>query len=176
MRAAERKPSFFLSSESPGETIMTPRQKNSAAAFNFIAQHGAELAVWYGPVLEAVGGPPPYTRQVAVAHEAGHVAVGLTLGGIFKHTSVYQDQPRRWCGWTEVMWPNAGPERIVDVLEEPIEALHSVLYRIAGFVGEEAAGLDHPASSPDEVFLTVKTCATVAHYTGGSTPTPCWNA
>jgi hypothetical protein len=143
---------------------MTPQQKNDAAASGFMAQHGADLAAWYGPVLEAAGGPPPFTRDVAIAHEAGHAIVGMTLGGIFKHVSVYADSKRRWCGWTEVEWPGVDSERVVNVLSEPVEALHSLLHKIAGFCGEEIAGLDHPASSPDEVYPFVQTCSTVAHF------------
>lgn len=143
---------------------MTPRQKNDAALRSFMTQHGPDAGKWYAGVLNTAGSLPPFDKKTVVAHEAGHLVVGMTLGGGFKHISVYADGPGIWSGWAEIDWPAGIAERTVNVLQQPREATHSLLFKIAGYVGEEVAGLDHAASSPDEVFPTIATCVTVGHF------------
>lgn len=139
------------------------QQKNIAALRQFLSNHGSEFLGWYAIQLQN-SGPPPSNRKVAVAHEVGHAVIAMSLGGFATDISVYRDHRGRWCGWTEVRWPPSVENRTVSVLEHPLEATHGALFMIAGFIGEKVAGLDHPASSPDEVFPVVQTCATVAHF------------
>lgn len=139
---------------------MTAKAKNEAAFATFMNQHGDGLRHWYAGVV-ATYGSPPYTRDAAVAHEAGHALVTLTLGGEIRSVEVYQAQPGMWVGWSEVSWPGI-ESRPVNALEHPIEALHSLLFRLAGFAGESAAGLEHMASSPDETYHALSVLIGVA--------------
>lgn len=141
----------------------SPQQKNKASHLQLLSQHGSGLADWYISVVQA-SGLPPHSRDVAVAHEVGHAVVGMSLGGLFKSAPVFQSPPSVWCGWTECDWPQIGAPREVKVLDDPAMATHSLTFMIAGYCGEWAASLDHPASSPDEVYTVLGALSTVAHF------------
>ena len=140
-----------------------PMQNNDAALSRFLSENGTDFIAWYAAQLKKVG-PPPSTRKVAVAHEVGHAVIAMSLGGTTTDVSVYRDSRGRWCGWTETSWPPSVEQRIVKVLEDPLEATHAALTTIAGLIGEEIAGLGHPASSPDEMYRVVQAAVTVAHF------------
>lgn len=141
--------------------IQTAKQKNEAAVSEVIARHGHGLVEWCVKVLKEAGGPPPYSREVALAHEAGHALIGMSLGGAVKSLTVYRDQQGRWGGWTEMGWPGIAP-RFVNPVDHPVEAAHALLFKIGGYAGEDVAGLAHPASSPDEVYSCLVTLKAIA--------------
>ena len=123
------------------------------------------LAGWHLRVLRQCGAAP-YDRAVAAAHEAGHAVVSLTLGGRPGPVTVSESQPGVWTGWTTFQWPPEQRSGEVHPLEHPWEARHAMVVAISGYAGEDAAGLAHPASSPDEVFPVVAGCTAVAQHCG----------
>jgi hypothetical protein len=129
----------------------------------FTAKRSAALCDWYLGVLQRCGAAPHH-RAVAVAHEAGHAVVALTLGGRPGPISVHEERAGVWGGYTTHNWPPEVRTRLVHPLEHPLEAMHGIVNKIAGYEGEEAASLAHPASSPDEIYPLVELCSGIAHH------------
>lgn len=112
-------------------------------------------------------GMDPATRAQAAAHEAGHVIMAVALGATVTSATVTRRKWGRFTAWggetLHVMpgFEGKGP-MIVTARDHPVLALHGALHSLAGFAGEMAAGLDHPASSMDERVLTQAVCSQLA--------------
>lgn len=95
-------------------------------------------------------GYPPTDRRTAASHEAGHVVVGLAMGGTFDTSVVRVDDYGRYVGYSRVVLPGAPWPTLT--LENCAQLLPGLL---AGIEAERLTGRFHPASSIEEVYLAL---------------------
>jgi len=96
-------------------------------------------------------GDDPCTRAQAAAHEAGHVVIAHALGASVEGARVFQRMEagrRIWLGSNA--YTPAGGFRAASARDDPALVLRSAVHNLAGFAGEDMAGLSHPSSSIDE--------------------------
>lgn len=145
-------------------THTTPaRGKHHVANVAFVSKFGTDYHTWTAAMLLRHG-LPSYTRNTAIAHEAGHAIAALSLGAVATAAEIFEDRAGVWLGWNDVTWPEENrPGRVINALEEPALASHALIYGLAGLAGEQLAGLDHQASSLDEVYEALAICVSVTH-------------
>ena len=108
-------------------------------------------------------GVDPSTRAQAAAHEAGHVLVAHALGERVDGARLIQ---RNACG--RVVWEGSNRytpmhgSGVTTARENPATVERCAVLNLAGFAGEEVAGLSHPSSAIDERFKARQMCAGVA--------------
>lgn len=124
---------------------------------------GPDFVRWVAEMIEAHGMPPVHRRS-AVAHEAGHAVVAMSMGATITKLSVMQDADMRslWGGWCAYQWPEGVEHQQIHALKRPLEATHTLLNTLAGLAGEFAGGYGHPASSLDEQYAALGLCRGVA--------------
>lgn len=124
---------------------------------------GPDFVRWVAEMIQAHGMPPVH-RQSAVAHEAGHAVVAMSMGATITRLSVLQASGMRglWGGWCAYELPEGGPGQQIHALKRPMEATHTLLNTLAGIAGEFAGGYGHPASSLDEQYAALGLCRGVA--------------
>ena len=97
-------------------------------------------------------GMPPTDADIAAAHEAGHVIVGLAMGGRFGEAYIVPNQGR-WEGYSSVNIPGVNSVENCNALTDPRRGWLLGLQRAGGIHGEIIIGRYHPASSIDEAFV-----------------------
>jgi hypothetical protein len=97
-------------------------------------------------------GMPPNDAAVAAAHEAGHVIVGLAMGGKFGEAFI-EPNAGRWEGFSKVSIPGVHSKEDCNILANPRRGWLLGLPRAGGIHGEMFIGQYHPASSIDEAFV-----------------------
>jgi hypothetical protein len=97
-------------------------------------------------------GMPPSDADVAAAHEAGHVIVGLAMGGAFDDAFIVSNAGR-WEGFSKVSIPGVHSKEDCNILTHPRRGWLLGLQRAGGIHGEMFIGRYHPASSIDEAFV-----------------------
>ena len=116
-------------------------------------------------------GPDPCTRAQAAAHEAGHVIVAHALGLQVEGARLMQRVDRGRRIWLGLNWfSSPSKSRLFSVDVDPQLALQQAALQLAGFAGEETAGLAHDASSIDERRISAEICMQVADVTGEPAP------
>jgi hypothetical protein len=123
------------------------------------AGHGAQLSQYVSRLIQTYG-LPPSSPEIAAYHEAGHVVLGVALGGKFKEA--YITHTTGWEGYSNVKIPGVHGNKDIQLHSEPERGWLIALNQAAGCVGEELVGLGHPSSSPEETFSTMNICATLA--------------
>lgn len=112
-------------------------------------------------------GADPCTRAQAAAHEAGHVLVAHVLGERIKGARIARQDDHgcaRWIGCAQ--YEAAHGMQLVHAATNPELVLRSAAMNLAGFAGEEFAGLSHRASSVDERYKATAYCTAVAEAHG----------
>jgi len=112
-------------------------------------------------------GTDPCTRAQAAAHEAGHVLVEHALGERVEGARIARHDEHgyvRWLGCNQ--YEAAHGRRWVHASDNPELVLRSAAISLAGFAGEDFAGLSHPASSIDERSRATVCCSAVAKTYG----------
>lgn len=115
-----------------------------------------------------VHGADPCTRAQAAAHEAGHLLVAYAVGEQVSGARIARRQEHGraiWLGCAQY-GDSAQGTRVVQAATHPELALRSAAINLAGFLGEEFAGLSHPASSIDERYMATVLCSAVAKSFG----------
>jgi hypothetical protein len=97
-------------------------------------------------------GMPPVDSDVAAAHEAGHVVVGLAMGGAFGDAFILCNSGR-WEGFSMVTIPGVHSKEDCNIFTNPRRGWLLGLQRAGGIHGEILIGRYHPASSIDEAFI-----------------------
>lgn len=129
-------------------------QRGLPADLRAVVQQVARLAIHHH-------GLDPCTKGQAAAHEAGHVVVAWALGGtiqIARITPQRAGERKVWLGRNQHTGLPGDDGQPVVVSEAPDSALMIAAVNLAGFAGEELAGLSHPASSIDERVKAQATC------------------
>ena len=128
-----------------------------------LRQHAAQVAI----DARLQFGADPCTRSQAAAHEAGHVLVAYALGDQIESARIARRDEHgstRWIGCAQ--YESAHGTRLVAAATNPELVLRSAALNLAGFAGEEFAGLSHRASSIDERYKASAYCAAVAEAHG----------
>ena len=102
-------------------------------------------------------GFPPLTKEVAAAHEAGHVIVAHSLGDEILGARLLPANDGSWLGRNDRSDRHNGKRLLVP--DNPQEALVTALIMAAGFSGEMLANHAHPSSSIDERMQTQWICS-----------------
>jgi hypothetical protein len=110
-------------------------------------------------------GLDPCTLPQAAAHEAGHIIVAASLGDRVEGAKLFKSRApeklfggrRTWLGTTQ-RERKTHTSTLPAFAVSPARLAYEVLNEIAGLVGEQTAGLDHPASSLDEVLAAQFAC------------------
>jgi len=148
-------------------THTTPaRGKHHVANVAFVSKFGTDYHTWAAALLLRHG-LPSYTRNTAIAHEAGHAIAALSLGAVATAAEIFEDRAGVWLGWNDVTWPEENrPGRTIDALKEPTLAVHALTYILAGLAGEQLVGFDHQAACLDEAYEALRICLSVAQVRG----------
>jgi len=110
-------------------------------------------------------GYPPQDREIAVAHEAGHLVVGAALGGVCVRAYVREDEPGVWIGFNAMNIPQVN-DRLINVRKDPARAAKWAIYLVAGIAAEMVIGRFHPASSFEEATMVGELSAALAVLQG----------
>lgn len=103
-------------------------------------------------MVATFGHPPRTTREVAAAHEAGHLVVGLALGGRFVECYIERHESGEWVGYNEVFVEGVHGDPFV-AAEDPRRTFLSALQTIGGIAAEHVVETYHPCSSLEEYIL-----------------------
>jgi hypothetical protein len=108
-------------------------------------------------------GADPCTRAQAVAHEAGRVVVGYTVGETIEGAGIRAATfagVTMWTGWTQHQHPDYQQPS-----EAPQRLFRSILAHLAGVLGEHVAGQWRTYSSPDEIEMATLSSSILVKYT-----------
>lgn len=133
---------------------------------NFSGMRPDDIALTAQEARRAVAhyGLPPSDAPLVAAHEAGHMIVGLAMGGQFEVCQIAR-LGCDWIGYTSVFRPGvhtAANEAKFDVREQPRRAFLTLPQHLGGLAAEVVIGRFHPASSLEEVIHAIRIVKTIA--------------
>ncbi|MCZ8106773.1 MAG: hypothetical protein O9972_53980 [Burkholderiales bacterium] len=110
-------------------------------------------------------GYPPLDREIAVAHEAGHLVVGAALGGTCSRTDVWEDIPGVWSGFSAMTIPGVN-YRTINLETDPKWGERWGKYLVGGLAAEMVIRRFHPASSLHERSRFLEFCVELSSVQG----------
>jgi len=159
-------PSYFLRRNNEGPTVAGTGLLGIAQSVSLdfapccdeqeaIAQAGISAITRFGA--------DPCTRPQAAAHEAGHLVLARVLGATIygaRITRRFELGRDLWIGSNDYM-PARG-YGMATAKQDPSLAMRSAAHNLAGFLGEQFAGLSHPSSSIDERCIALRICQAIS--------------
>jgi hypothetical protein len=109
----------------------------------------------------------PCTQAQVAAHEAGHVVVARSLGATVESARLVRRIEFGRTIWVgSNTYTPAGGFTAATARVDTTFVLRAATHHLAGFIGEQIAGLSHPSSSIDERVKALTFCRVVATVAG----------
>jgi len=134
------------------------------ASLYFDPWHHSQVAIYQATLsAHARFGAAPCSRPKAAAHVTGRVIVACALGATVEGASITRCAEAGrdvWIG--ETSYISALDYRGATARQDPSLAMRSAACKLAGFLGEQFAGLGHPSSSIAERCIALRYCQAIS--------------
>ncbi|MCR4464836.1 hypothetical protein [Burkholderia sp. SCN-KJ] len=127
------------------------------AAKHRVAEHLGDLRKHHGD--------DPCTREQAAAHEAGHTIIAMAFGWQFLGCKIRREGSA-WVGVTHYRHGYHLSKQPYTHTDAPDVFFAEAVMDLGGVVGEQIAGVFHPASSAFEIADAATACATLDVFAG----------